>query len=142
MINIKFIKMLIVFILLYATPLWAGWQIEEEKINFLLDEITNVNGTFIRNGTEYPPEKAVEHLKMKFENAMNSWFAPNKEKWTAEMFIGKIVLKSSISGKRYQIKFNTGQTVNAGNWLHERLKNFQQSQRNILIKDIRKNTHY
>lgn len=120
-------KILVLIVLLFAVPLWADWKAEEEKINFLLDEIGRVNGTFIRNGVEYVPAEAVAHLKMKMENAMSSWFAPDKEKWTAEMFIDKIASKSSISGKLYQIKFKSGQTVNAGDWLHERLKDFQRS---------------
>ncbi len=58
------------------------------------------------------------------ENAMNSWFAPDKDQWTAEMFIEKIASKSSFSGKPYQIRFKSGGIVNTGKWLHEQLKDF------------------
>ncbi len=111
-----------------ATPLWADWNEEQAKIDFLLDEIDTVEGVFIRNNTEYPPGKAVEHLKMKMEKAMQSWFAPDKDKWTAETFIEKIASKSSMSGKPYKIRFKTGETVNAGEWLHKRLENFNKKQ--------------
>jgi len=114
----------IVLILFCATPLWADWQAEENKINFLLSEVGQLEGVFIRNGTEHSPESAVAHLKMKLENAMNSWFAPKKDKWTAKMFIEKIASKSSLSGKPYQIRFKSGKIVNTGEWLHERLKDF------------------
>jgi len=126
--KIKCSKMLYVFIIFCASPLWADWNAEEEKINFLLTEIGQVDGMFIRNGSEYAPEEAVAHLKMKMENAMNSWFAPEKDEWTAEMFINKIASKSSFSGKLYQIRFKSGQIVNTGEWLHERLKDFKASQ--------------
>jgi len=121
-------KIPVLLFLLYATPLWADWKVEEEKINFLLSEIGHLDGMFIRNGTKHSPEQAVDHLKMKMENAMNAWFAPDKEKWTAEMFISKIASKSSISGKPYKIRFKTGRTVNAGDWLQDRLKNFNSPQ--------------
>ena len=115
------LKSLLLIVLFTSVPLWAGWNEEERKINFLLDEIAKVDGVFIRNDIEYSPDQSVAHLKMKMENAMNSWLAPDKEKWTAEMFIKKIASTSSISGTPYKIKFKNGQTVNAGDWLYERL---------------------
>ena len=126
--NKTFLTLLITLILIYAVPLWAGWHEEEQKIGFLLEKVGQVDGYFLRNGEEYAPVDAVAHLKMKMENAMNSWFAPDKDKWTAELFIDKIASKSSFSGKLYQIRFKSGKTVNAGEWLNERLKDFTSAQ--------------
>lgn len=118
----------IVFILLFLSqPLMADWKQEERKINFLLDQIARVDGVFVRNGTEHSPEKAVEHLRMKMDKAMNSWFAPKKETWTAELFIQKLASQSSISGKPYQIKFSNGHSVNSGVWLLKKLGEFPRS---------------
>lgn len=123
--NIHFIfQCLIVLIFLAAAPAWAEWDDEKARIEFLIHEVEQVQGSFIRNGREYLPAEAGAHLRMKLERAMGSWFAPDKDQWTAELFIEKIASKSSISGKPYQIKCNNGQTINAGDWLRERLNHF------------------
>jgi len=86
-----------------------------------------VDGVFVRNGSEHQPNDAVAHLKMKMENAMNSWFAPNKENWTAEMFIKKLASKSSLSGKPYLIKYRNGKTVLSSKWLTEKLNSYHKA---------------
>lgn len=121
----KLWTLLITLTLIYAVPLWADWHEEEQRINFLLEQMGQVDGYFLRNGEEYAPLEAVSHLKMKLKNVMDSWFAPDKDKWTAEMFIDKIASKSSFSGKLYQIRFKSGQIVNTGEWLNKRLKDFK-----------------
>jgi hypothetical protein len=113
---------LIVLCLLFSLPAFGAWKDEEIKVNYLLQEISKVEGVFIRNGTAYPPNKAVEHLRMKMKNALNSWFTPKKDKWTVKMFIDKIASKSSMSGDPYQIRLKNGKTTNAGVWLHRKLK--------------------
>jgi hypothetical protein len=118
------IKWLIVLIFLAVALALADWNVEKSRIKFLINEVKQVQGSFIRNGREYLPAEAAAHLKMKLERAMGSWFAPDKDQWTAELFIEKIASKSSISGKPYQIKFNNGYTINAGDWLRERLNDF------------------
>jgi hypothetical protein len=102
----------------------ADWSEEKVKINYLIDGIAQLDGVFIRNGNEHSPAKAADHIRMKMEKAMNSWFAPDKEEWTAIMFIDKIASTSSLSGKPYKIKLKTGEIINAGEWLRRRLKGF------------------
>ena len=113
---------LLAFFLIIAIPLRADWIEEEQKIQYLFDQILRIDGVFIRNGSEYPPRKAVEHLTMKMDRAMNSWFAPDKEKWTVEMFIDKLASESSLSGKPYLIRFKDGRIVKTRDWLYELLK--------------------
>lgn len=108
--------------LVVSFQLFADWPLEERKINFLLSEIAQLEAVFIRNGSEHEPDEAVAHLRMKLERAQNSWFAPAREKWSAEMFIEKIASKSSISGDPYLIKFKDGKIVPSGKWLRERLE--------------------
>jgi hypothetical protein len=115
---------LLLFIFFIAGVLRADWDEEKVKINYLIEEIEQLDGVFIRNGNEHSPAKAANHIRMKMEKAMNSWFAPDKEEWTAEMFIDKIASTSTISGKPYKIKLKTGEIVNAEAWLHQRLKYF------------------
>lgn len=118
---------LLLIVLFLSQSLMADWTQEERKINFLLDQIARVDGVFVRNGTEHTPEQAVEHLRQKMDRAMNSWFAPKKDAWTAELFIQKLASQSSITGKPYQIKFSNGQSVSSGVWLLKKLREFPQS---------------
>jgi len=112
---------LIGFCLAFAFQSLADWPLEEKKIHSLLNDIIELDAVFIRNGSEHTPELAAIHLKMKLDRAQKSWFAPAKEKWTAELFIEKIASKSSISGNPYLIKFKNGKTVTTREWLLERL---------------------
>jgi hypothetical protein len=121
-------KFMIILILLAAAPARADWNDEKVRIDYLIHEVEQVQGSFIRNGREYMPAEAAAHLKMKLERAMGSWFAPDKDHWTAELFIETIASKSSISGKPYQIKFDTGQTVEARDWLRNRLNEYSITQ--------------
>lgn len=114
-------RSMILLFTLIAMPLLGNWDVERRKIDYLLKQIKEVEGTFIRNGTAHTPEEAVAHLEMKLKRAMNSWFAPAKEEWTAVMFIEKLASKSSFSGTPYQIRFSDGRTVNAGEWLFDKL---------------------
>lgn len=108
----------------FSTIVFASdWKIEKTKIDFLIEEVSKVEGTFIRNGTEHTPKEASKHLNMKLNNALNSWFTPNKKDWTALMFIEKIATKSSLSGEFYLIKLKDGTTVKSGLWLKNKLKN-------------------
>ena len=99
----------------------ADWPQEERRINFLLNEIEQLDAVFIRNNSEHTPAEAGSHLRMKLNRAQNNWFAPAREKWTAEMFVEKIASKSSISGNPYLIKFKDGRVVAAGDWLKKQL---------------------
>ncbi len=117
-------KLLVLAFLLLALPVVGDWDEERGKIAYLLEQIGQVEGAFIRNGTAHQPKEAVAHLEMKLNRALNSWFAPDKEEWTAGMFIEKLASKSSVSGKPYQIQFADGRRVNAREWLSRKLKAF------------------
>ncbi|MFK8138756.1 MAG: DUF5329 family protein [Bdellovibrionales bacterium] len=104
----------------------TAWDLEKKKIDFLLLELSRVEGKFERNGDFYSSEDARNHLKMKLQNAVNSWFSPPKSKWTAKMFIEKLASKSSISGKAYKIHFKTGKVEEARRWLLKRLEKYKE----------------
>lgn len=120
-------KRIIVFVtsLLFTFQLVADWGDEQRRIEFLFNEIEGFEGVFIRNGVEYNSQKAVAHLRMKLNRAINSWFAPDKEEWTAELFIDELATKSSLSDRYYHIKYKDGRTVKSGEWLKERLKHYK-----------------
>ena len=126
--NFTTIKLVFLFLsFLFANQTFADWSQEERKIAYLLSEIKRLDAVFVRNDSDHSPEEAVSHLRMKLKSAQNSWFAPAKEKWTAELFIEKIASKSSISGEPYLIKFKNGRTVAAGEWLKDRLNDWNLS---------------
>jgi len=105
-----------------------NWPQQQQRINYLISAIENAQLRFIRNGTEHSPQEAAAHLRMKLRRGQNSWFAPAKEKWTAEMFIDKLASKSSFSGKPYQIEWPNGERVDAAVWLYQQLAIYDQQQ--------------
>lgn len=88
---------------------------EAQKIENLIAFIAKQEGTFIRNGSEYTPAQAAEHLRMKWRKAGSAIK-------TADDFIEKLASSSSMSGKPYQIKFKNGQLLNVGILLKAELK--------------------
>ncbi len=88
---------------------------EKQKIEWLIAFIAKQEGSFIRNGSEYTPSQAAEHLRMKWQKA------GDKIK-TAQDFIKHLASTSSMSGKPYQILLKNGQKVNVGALLNAELK--------------------
>ncbi len=96
--------------------------LELQKTAALLEAVKTSDVTFIRNGTEYTAREAYEHLQKKLKAAQNSWFAPPKERWTAELFIEKVASRSSISRKPYLIRSKDGKVIEVRIWLMEKLR--------------------
>lgn len=85
----------------------TGKQTEHQKIESLIAFIAKQDGVFIRNGSEYTPAQAAEHLRMK-------WKRGGSGIKTAKEFIEKLATSSSMSGKPYQIRFKNGRTASVG----------------------------
>lgn len=82
----------------------GGSLSEEQKVSKLLQYIRTLEGaTFIRNNSEYAPEKAASHLESK-------WQKHGGKVKTAKGFILKLASESS-SGTPYSIRFADGKTV-------------------------------
>lgn len=77
---------------------------EQQKIEYLIAFIAKQDGAFIRNGSEYTPGQAAEHLRMK-------WKKGGSAIKTGCDFIEKLATGSSMSGKPYLIKFKNGRTA-------------------------------
>ena len=88
---------------------------EKQKIEWLIACIAKQEGSFIRNGSEYTPSQAAEHLRMK-------WQKGGDKIKTAQDFIKHLASTSSVSGKPYQIQLKNGQRVNVGALLNAELK--------------------
>lgn len=92
---------------------------ETQKIEWLIAFIAKQDGAFIRNGSEFTPAQAAEHLRMKWKKA-------GSKIETAQDFIKHLASSSSVSGKPYQIKFKNGQMLNVGILLQAELKRISQ----------------
>lgn len=126
MLEIKssFTKLFVVFALFSLSISAGNFEIVEKKINFLLEEIKNSNGVFIRHGEKHTSEEAYSHIKRKFKIASVSPFTPSKDDWTIEFFIDEIASKSSSSGKDYFIEIE-GKSEKVKDWLYNKLKNYK-----------------
>ena len=87
---------------------------EEQKISFLIAVISKLDAKFIRNGSEYSPVDAADHLKMKRKKA-------GTRIKTAREFISAVASKSSASGEVYKIKFKDGHVEESGAYLLKKL---------------------
>lgn len=90
-------------------------NVEQQKIDWLIDSVAALHDArFIRNGQVYDATRAADHLRLKLR------FAGARVK-TAEDFIDYCATRSSMSGRRYSIRFDDGRTVDAATFLRERL---------------------
>ena len=98
-----------------GTSAWASELTERQKIEALLNSLKSIPGaTFVRNGTDYTADQAVDHLKRKLTAA-----GPRVK--TAEGFIVCCASASSISGEPYRIKFPDGRIVNSADYFRAKL---------------------
>ncbi|MCA1582798.1 MAG: DUF5329 domain-containing protein [Acidobacteria bacterium] len=91
---------------------------EQRRIDWLIEEVRNSRGVFIRNGEEYPASKAVSHLKFKLMMA-------GKRVQTVRDFIDGVASHSQESGKPYQIGLPGQPARSMKDWLNERLAEFE-----------------
>jgi hypothetical protein len=119
----KFLSILLMALLLPlaalaapAGPLHdASGMTEPQKIEALIVSVEQLPGAvFIRNGGEYDGAKAGSHLRLKWKNS-------GKRVKTAEDFILFCASASSMSGKKYQIRFADGKTVDSEQYFHDQL---------------------
>lgn len=102
-------------------------ETEDAKIQFLLERVEKSGAVFIRNGDEHPAKKARAHLEHKMNMARKMfWFFGPAKAITALEFIEKIAAKSSTTGKIYQIRLTTGETLPTEEWLKAQLKDYPQ----------------
>jgi hypothetical protein len=97
-----------------AGPLW--------DLHRLIEMVGDMNGAvFIRNDVEHDPREAADHLRLK-------WRAKADDIDTAVAFIDLLATRSSMTGRPYQIRLSTGETVPAGAYLHEKLREIEREE--------------
>jgi hypothetical protein len=88
---------------------------EQEKIDWLIAQIRESDGVFIRNGSEYDGARAASHIRSKL------WFA-GKRVQTARDFILGCASHSEETGKPYEIRPKGARASQPlGPWLVARL---------------------
>jgi hypothetical protein len=89
---------------------------EEQKVQHLIEYIRTLeNAKFIRDNSEFSPEKAAGHLSSK-------WQKHSGKVKTAEAFIMKLASESS-SGTPYSIRFSDGTEKTTREVLLHKLRN-------------------
>ena len=91
---------------------------EEEKVNHLIDYLRHLSGSvFIRNGQEYSPDKAADHL-------LSKWNKHKKKVKTAQGFVERLATYSKTD-EPYQIRLQDGHVVKCGDLLNQELKRIE-----------------
>jgi len=80
----------------------AAAESTDQTIDYLLKYIADSHTVFIRNGAEYTPPEAVEHIKANYEHF-------KKDIKTPEDFIRLAATKSLLSGNPYLVRPQGGQ---------------------------------
>lgn len=93
----------------------------KDEIDHLLQYVAASSCTFVRNGSEYPADKAREHLADKYR------FAAGRIS-SAEDFIEYLATKSSLSGEPYHVKCGKTDAL-SGAWLTAELNRYRSSAR-------------
>jgi hypothetical protein len=88
-----------------------------QEIDHLLHFVAASHCTFVRNGSEYPSDKARDHLVDKYR------FAGSRIA-TAEQFIEYLATKSSLSGQPYHVRCGKDDELSAA-WLNTELERYR-----------------
>jgi hypothetical protein len=91
----------------------------KDEIDHLLHYIAASSCTFVRNGAEYPADKASEHLASKYR------FVGTRIS-TAEEFIKYLATGSSMSGEPYHVKCGKSDAL-SGAWLAAELDRYRKA---------------
>ena len=103
---------------LLATPAYATR--DGAEIQYLLSAIGSSSCTFTRNGTNYRPEEAEDHLRMKYRRA-------GTRITSAEAFIERLASESSWTGQPYLIRCGINDPTPSGDWLTRKLGEYRRS---------------
>jgi hypothetical protein len=90
----------------------------EHTIQYLIDYVAKSDATFIRNGVNHTPAKAVEHIKAKNARFKN-------EIKTPEDFIRLSASKSLLTGKPYLVRTPDGKEMHLDVWLTDALREYR-----------------
>jgi hypothetical protein len=108
----------IAVLILFSTAAYAITQVENDKIQYLITSIENLEGAkFIRNGSEHSAKDAASHLRMKLQKA-------GSRVKTADDFIILCASQSYFSREPYTIRFADGRTVKTADYFRDLLRQY------------------
>ena len=90
----------------------------EHAISHLIGHVSGSGMTFIRNGSEYTPQEAAEHMLKKYRH-----FRDDID--SAEDFIALCASKSLLSGKAYEVLDAQGKVQYTRDWLRAELATYR-----------------
>ena len=108
----------LVLILVTAPAVSARTGQTEQTIRPLIAHVPGSGMTFIRNGSEYTPQEAAEHMLKKYRH-----FRDDID--SAEEFIALCASKSLLSGKAYEVLDAQGKVQYTGDWLRAELATYR-----------------
>jgi hypothetical protein len=98
-----------------AAPLAAS---EAARIEYLIQSVAELQqARFIRNGTAHRAKAAADHLRRKLK-------AAGGRVATAEDFIRLCATSSSLTGRRYRIRFASGEEIDAEQFFMQKLTEY------------------
>ena len=99
----------------------APGEQDTKAIEYLIDYVSQSDMTFVRNFSEYTPERAAEHIRAKYEHFMDKIDGPEK-------FIELSATKSLMAGRDYRVITPDGNTLKTGEWLLGALADYREKQ--------------
>ncbi len=87
----------------------------ENTVEYLMDQVTGSQLTFVRNGKPHKGPEAAEHMRKKYDHF-------RKDIHTPEDFIRLAATKSLLSGKPYTVVTTEGEEVPTADWLRAALR--------------------
>jgi hypothetical protein len=93
----------------------------KDEIAHLLKFVAASSCTFVRNGSEYPSDKARDHLASKYG-------AAGSRVSTADDFIKYLATRSSLTGEPYRVKCGGSEAL-SGVWLTDELNRYRKVSR-------------
>jgi len=112
----KILTVLPLCIFLFFTIAESGQM--QREINHLINRVQHSGCTFIRNGKEYTPEEAAEHILNKYDHF--------KDKITnTEAFIAFCATKSILTNQPYKMSCPGQNLVESKDWLLMELRRFR-----------------
>jgi hypothetical protein len=92
---------------------------EARKIEALIAAVeAHPDAVFIRNGSEHGAAQAADHLRLKWRNAGNRI-------GTARDFIRYCATQSSLTGRKYRIRFKDGRDMDSAVFFEAELKRIE-----------------
>ena len=112
-------RLALLLALLASSLAWASAPpTQAQRIEALIAAVGKLKGaTFIRNGSEHTAAEAAAHLRLKWKNA-------GKRVRTAEDFIRYCATGSSMTGRKYRIRFADGREMDSADFFQAELRRY------------------